>query len=191
MHNTVYVPGHFHATVVIGTTLAFMALTYWLVPVLFRRELIWKGLASWQPYLFGIGMCGVSLFLMGAGTLGVPRRHWDITFSMTGGIVYEFPAAANTMLALNGLSVVLAVVGGAAFCLIIVGSLLFGRKLGDVEKLSPPIFATPPADSDYVGIGNGAISVPGTFVLAMVFFVSFVIYYFINWKYLAETWGIG
>ena len=24
IHNTIYVPGHFHATVVIGTTLAFM-----------------------------------------------------------------------------------------------------------------------------------------------------------------------
>ena len=88
-----------------------MALTYWLVPILFRRELIMKGLASWQPYLFGLGMSGVSLFLMGAGTLGVPRRHWDITFSSTGGIVHEFPAAANTMLALNGLSVILAVIG--------------------------------------------------------------------------------
>ena len=28
MHNTLYVPGHFHATVVAGTTLAFMAITY-------------------------------------------------------------------------------------------------------------------------------------------------------------------
>ena len=25
IHNTIYVPGHFHATVVAGTTLAFMA----------------------------------------------------------------------------------------------------------------------------------------------------------------------
>ncbi len=191
MHNTLYVPGHFHATVVIGTTLAFMALTYWLVPVLFRRELIMKGVAAWQPYMFGIGMAGVALFLMGAGTLGVPRRHWDITFSMTGGVVHEFPAAANTLLALNGLSVLLAVLGGAAFCVIIVGSLLFGKKLGDDEKISPPIIATPPEDSAYVGIGSGSITVPGTFVLAMVFFVSFAVYYFINWKYLAETWGIG
>ncbi len=191
MHNTVYVPGHFHATVVIGTTLAFMALTYWLVPVLFRRELVMKKLASWQPYLFGIGMSGVALFLMGAGTLGVPRRHWDITFSMTGGVVHEFPAAANTLLALNGLSVILAIAGGAAFCIIIVSSLLFGRKLGNEEKLDPPIMATPPEDSDYEGIGTGAISVPGTLVLAGVFFVAFAVYYFINWKYLAETWGIG
>jgi cytochrome c oxidase subunit 1 len=32
IHNTIYVPGHFHATVVIGTTLSFMALTYFLIP---------------------------------------------------------------------------------------------------------------------------------------------------------------
>ena len=44
LHNTLYVPGHFHATVVIGSTLAFMALTYWLVPILFRREII----LGWQ-----------------------------------------------------------------------------------------------------------------------------------------------
>ena len=40
IHNTIYVPGHFHATVVVGTTLTFMALTYFLIPVLFRREMI-------------------------------------------------------------------------------------------------------------------------------------------------------
>jgi len=190
MHNTLYVPGHFHATVVIGTTLSFMALTYWLVPVLFRREIVMTRLASWQPYLFGFGMAGVALFLMGAGTLGVPRRHWDISFSTTGGITYEFPAAANTLLALNGLSVLMAVLGGAAFCIIIVASILFGKKLGD-EKQQEAMIATPPSDADYVGIGKGAISVPGTLVLAMVFFVSFAVYYFINWKYLSETWGIG
>ena len=31
----------------------------------------------------------------------------------------------------------------------------------------------------------------GTFALAMVFLVSFVAYYFVNWKYLASTWGIS
>lgn len=190
IHNTLYVPGHFHATVVIGTTLAFMALTYWLVPVLFRRQLVMKKLASWQPYMFGFGMGGVSLFLMGAGTLGVPRRHWDISFSMTGGVIHEFPAAANTLLALNGLSVILAVAGGAAFCVIIVASLLFGKKLGD-EKMVPAIMGEAPSDDDYKNARRGSINVPGTFVLAMVFFVSFAIYYFINWKYLAETWGIN
>ncbi len=190
VHNTLYVPGHFHATVVLGSTLAFMALAFWLVPVLFRRELIWKGLAKWQPYMFGLGMTGVALFLMGAGTLGVPRRHWDIGFAGTGGVVHEFPAAAYTMLALNGLSVLLAVAGGAVFCLIMVGTILFGKKLGD-QPMAEPCIVAPVTDEEYAANGSSAFAIPGTIVLALVFFVSFALYYFINWKYLAETWGIG
>src|SRR3546814_15885799 len=80
IHNTIYVPGHFHATVVVGTTLSFMALTYFLIPVLFKREMINPGLAKWQPYLFGFSMYFFCLVMMGAGTLGVARRHWDMAF---------------------------------------------------------------------------------------------------------------
>ena len=189
IHNTLYVPGHFHATVVLGTTLAFMAMTYWLVPVLFRRELVMKGLAKFQPYIFGLGMTGVSLFLMGAGTLGVPRRHWDIGFAGTG-MTHDFPAAAYTMLALNGMSVVLAVIGGASFCIIIVASLLFGRKLGE-EKSSPALAAEMVTEKEYKGIGMGGLTVPGTLCLTLIFFAAFAAYYFINWKYLSQTWGIS
>ena len=81
IHNTIYVPGHFHATVVIGTTLSFMALTYFLIPVLFKREMINPGLAKLQPYLFGLSMYFFCLVMMGAGTLGVSRRHWDMALN--------------------------------------------------------------------------------------------------------------
>ncbi|HHH42135.1 MAG TPA: cytochrome C oxidase subunit I, partial [Chloroflexi bacterium] len=60
-HNTLRVPGHFHATVVAGTTLAFMGLTYYLIPLIFRRELKLKRWATWQPYIFGLGMALVSI----------------------------------------------------------------------------------------------------------------------------------
>jgi cytochrome c oxidase subunit 1 len=160
------------------------------VPILFRRELIWKGLARLQPYIFGLGMTGVSLFLMGAGTLGVPRRHWDIGFAGTGGVVHEFPAAAYTMLALNGMSVLLAVAGGASFCLIMVGTILFGKRLGE-QPMAEPCIVAPVTEEEYNANGGSAFAIPGTIVLALVFFVSFALYYFINWKYLAETWGIG
>jgi cytochrome c oxidase subunit 1 len=105
MHNTLYVPGHFHATVVAGTTLAFMAITYLIVPLIFRRQLVMKKLAQWQPYLFGLGVAGISLFMMGAGTLGVSRRHWDITFS-DAPLPFDYPATAFLMMGLNGLSAV-------------------------------------------------------------------------------------
>lgn len=188
IHNTIYVPGHFHATVAIGTTLAFMALTYWLVPVLFRRDLIMAGLAKWQPYIFAIGMSGVAVFMMGAGTLGVPRRHWDLSFAGAA-FNHNFPETAYTLLGLMGISVVMAVVGGAAFCVIIVGSLLFGKRKSLTEKSAVPLIAEP--ITDYKGVGIGKIVAPGTLMLAMVFLVTFILYYFVNWKFLAGTWGIS
>ena len=39
--------------------------------------------------------------------------------------------------------------------------------------------------------GSGGFEAPGTFVLAMVLLVSFVVYYFINWKYLASVWPLS
>ena len=39
--------------------------------------------------------------------------------------------------------------------------------------------------------GNeGTLKIPGTVVLVGVFFVSFVLYYFVNCKYLAEAWPL-
>jgi len=188
IHNTLYVPGHFHATVVGGTTLAFMALTYWLVPVLFRRDIVLPKLASLQPYLFGIGMTGFSLFMMGAGTLGIPRRHWDISFS--GALLnHQFPETAYLLLGLVGISVILAVAGGGLFVLQIVASILFGKRRGQT-KSAVPIIATPVADG-LKGIGIGGVAVPGTLVLALVFLISFMLYYFVNWKYLSQVWGLS
>ena len=53
VHNTLRLPGHFHATVVGGTTTAFMGFTYYVIPLIFRKELKLKKWAVWQPYVFG------------------------------------------------------------------------------------------------------------------------------------------
>jgi cytochrome c oxidase subunit 1 len=128
MHNTIYVPGHFHGTVVAGTTLAFMAATYLVLPLIFQREILWPQLAKWQPYLFGIGAAGISLFMMGAGTLGVPRRHWDITFS-DAPLSFAHSAGAFLMMGMNGLFAILAAIGGAIYVVVVVGTALFGERI--------------------------------------------------------------
>ncbi|KIL98689.1 Cytochrome c oxidase (B(O/a)3-type) chain I [Paramagnetospirillum magnetotacticum MS-1] len=182
IHNTIYVPGHFHATVAAGTTLAFMAITYFLVPVLFGRELILPGLAKLQPYLFGLGMGVFSLFMMGAGTLGVSRRHWDMAFSDAPHAFAHAPAAF-LMMGIVGVAACVAVVGGALFVLVIVGSVLFGKPV--VHAPAAPA----PAPSPVASYGNAEhVAVPGTFALALLFLTVFVLYYFVNWKYLASTW---
>ena len=183
IHNTLYVPGHFHATVVAGTTLAFMAATYLLVPLIFQRELIMKGLARWQPYLFGLGVMGISVFMMGAGTLGVPRRVWDIT-GADAVLKYDYPGTAYLMMGLNGISAIMAAIGGFAFVIIIVGSVLFGKRTGD-----KPLEGLTMTTATKYG-SAGTLKIPGTVVLVAVFFTSFVLYYFVNWKYLSEVWPL-
>ena len=188
-HNTIYVPGHFHGTVVVGTTLSFMAISYWLVPTLWQKELVFPGLAKWQPYLFGIGMGLAATFMMGAGTLGVPRRHWDMTFADST-LGFDFPAAANLMMGLNGLAAILGSLGALIFIVNMVGTILWGK-----DKVPAPAAETPSepivggAATSYGSAGT--MEVPGTFVLAMIFLVAFVLYYFVNWKYLAGVWELS
>ena len=189
MHNTLYVPGHFHGTVVAGTTLAFMAVTYLLVPLIFRRELVFKKIAQWQPYVFGIGVAGISVFMMGAGTLGVSRRHWDMSFA-DAQLPFDYPSAAYLMMGLNGMSAVLATLGGIMFVVVVVGSVFFGRKLGTDEKPSYP--EVPPASANVSHYGSSeTLKIPGTAMLVAVFFIAFVLYYFVNWKYLSEIWPLS
>ncbi|MDL2338175.1 MAG: cbb3-type cytochrome c oxidase subunit I [Pseudomonadota bacterium] len=191
IHNTIYVPGHFHATVVVGTTLSFMALTYFLIPVLFKREMINPGLAKAQPYLFGLSMYFFCLVMMGAGTLGVSRRHWDMAFNGAP-LAYEWPGAAYLMMGLVGIAGVAAIAGGAIYIYITVGSLLWGKKLdqGSVSPRFTPIPPTP-VGAAVQTYGSAGFAAPGTFTLAMVFLVAFVLYYFINWKYLSQVWGLS
>jgi cytochrome c oxidase subunit 1 len=196
IHNTIYVPGHFHATVVIGTTLAFMSLTYFLIPTLFRRKVAFPGLAKWQPYLFGIGMSVFTLAMMGAGTLGVERRHWDMAFT-DAALSFDYPASAYTLMGIVGISGVAAILGGAIYILVTVVSVFFGKRVEsessfgfDVTKLSRADPLVVP-EGGHEAAGKWGLAAPGTFLLALFFLVIFVMYYAVNWKYLASVWPMS
>ena len=145
IHNTIYVPAHFHATVVTGTTLAFMALTYLLIPVLFRRQMIPTELGQ-------------------AAALHIRRRHdhHDPVHAgcghpgrRTAALGHGFHRCdAELRLSRHGLHPdghrcrggVLGVVGGAMFLVVTVGSLLFGKKLdpsaGFLQSFGKPLAAS-------------------------------------------------
>ena len=196
IHNTIYVPGHFHATVVIGTTLAFMSLTYFLIPVLFRRKVMLAGLAKWQPYLFGIGMSVFTLAMMGAGTLGVQRRHWDMAFTNSV-LGFDYPASAYTLMGIVGISAVAAILGGAIFILVTVLSVFFGESVESESRYgfetSTVLRAEPIVvpEGGHAAAGKWGFAAPGTFLLAIFFLAVFVIYYAVNWKYLASVWPMS
>jgi cytochrome c oxidase subunit 1 len=74
VHNTVWVPGHFHLTVGTASALTFMAITYWLYPQISGKRLKYRGLAVVQPYLWFVGVALFSNAMHRAGLAGVPRR---------------------------------------------------------------------------------------------------------------------
>jgi cytochrome c oxidase subunit 1 len=197
VHNTLRVPGHFHATVVGGTALAFMALTYYVIPLVFKKRVAFWKLARWQPYLFAIGIVTLSMSMTFAGSFGVPRRHADITFP-DAPFGLEFPAGVDLFMAGVGLGGTLAVLAVLAFIAIAVVSICFGKPL-DLERATPAtpgipqgVFRLPPqihdAERSERMHRQGA---PGTVILAFVFLAVFVLYYFTNWKILSLVWKIG
>jgi cytochrome c oxidase subunit 1 len=121
-HNTLRVPGHFHATVVGGTTLAFMGLSYYLVPLMTLRQLVGRKWAQVQPYIFGIGVAILSLGMMWSGVAGVPRRTPDIT------TLAPRLAEANPSLALIGVGGTIAFIGLVIFIGVAVSTVLFGKR---------------------------------------------------------------
>jgi cytochrome c oxidase subunit I len=182
-HNTMRIPGHFHSTVVGGTTLAFMGLVYYVVPLIFQREYLFKRLARIQPYLFAGGIVLLSMGMSFAGSMGVARRTWDIEAA---GPIYG--PAAHLMLGIAGIGGVIAFTGLLLFILLTVGTVLFGRSNAGrpMEDWGTPKPLTTASTSH----GEESHVTKGTMVLAVVFLLSFAVYYFANWKALADVWPV-
>jgi cytochrome c oxidase subunit 1 len=131
-HNTLRVPGHFHATVVAGTAMAFMGVTYYLLPLIFRKQVAFWKLAQWQPYLFAGGMLVFTMSMTFAGTFGAPRRHWDIGFANAPFDV-EYHPAVNIMLGFMGIGGLTAAFSVLSFILIAVWSVFLGKSYSPGE----------------------------------------------------------
>ena len=201
-HNTLRIPGHFHATVVSGTAMAFMGITYYVIPLIFRREIAFYRLARIQPYVFALGMLIFSMAMTFAGTFGVPRRHWDIGFNQAL-FQPEFSPAVNLIIGVMAVGGLIAIVGGAIYIVVTVVSVFFGKRmaaddsgLGAVGRGLPPGITNPPRalkpeDREALGPSGRLGPVPGTMVLVLIFLAAFIAYYFVNWKLLSFLWQVG
>jgi cytochrome c oxidase subunit 1 len=204
VHNTLRSPGHFHATVVSGTAMAFMGATYYLIPLVFRKKVAFWGFARVQPYLFAGGMLFFTIFMTFAGSFGVPRRHWDISFSQAPFDV-QFNPAVDLVLAVMALGGLTAAIAALGFVAIAVKSVFLGEPLGTITEgvamrgvphglTHPPRHAAnvDQLNAELHAPGRGAMGpAPGTLVLAFVFLAAFILYFFVNWKVLSAVWKIG
>ena len=97
-----------------------------------------------------------------------------------------------------GIGGMIAAVGGLLYVAIAVKSVFFGEKI-DFDNLQPGMSGVPqgvaklPAQA-HDGPEAEAVhakGAPGTVILAGIFLLIFVLYYFTNWKMLSMIWKIG
>ncbi len=105
----VVIPAHYHGSTV-GVTLAFMGLTYVLLPQLGFGEVRGR-MARWQPYVYGGGQLIHVLGLAWSGGYGVQRKVAGAEQALT-----TLPQKIG--MGMMGLGGVIAVIGGIMFVLV-------------------------------------------------------------------------
>jgi cytochrome c oxidase subunit 1 len=81
IHNTIWVPGHFHLTVGTAVALTFMAATYWIWPQISNKAIYSRSVGLFQVVLWFIGMALMSNAMHAQGMMGVPRRTAEPEYS--------------------------------------------------------------------------------------------------------------
>jgi len=186
-HNTFATVGHFHGTVAVGTTLAFIGLVFFVIKTMFRRDYLSGTLASLVPYFYASAMGIATLMMMYIGILyGVPRRTSSVVRNIPG---TDFSlSAAQPLFMIFGVFAVLAITAGALFVLVSVGSILFGRQLDRDDDAGLLPDGGLRADG---GESIHAVDMRGTFALCLIFMATFVALYALNWFLLTRLWSIG
>jgi cytochrome c oxidase subunit 1 len=132
VHNTAFIPGHFHLTVGTAVALSIIGICYWLVPYLTGKRLWGRELALVQAVLWAGGVVLFSRGQMAGGIEAMPRR----TAIGLAPYVASMPQwnVDNLLTAIGGIVMVLS---GLLFFVVIAGTLL--GLAGQARNLEVPV----------------------------------------------------
>ena len=135
VHNTAWVPGHFHITVGTATTLTFMGITFWLLPHLTRKPLLSNGLALAASWLWFAGMMVFALGMHWQGLLSVPRRAHlsNLAENLEG--AYAEAAVPQLITGISGAILFVAVI---LYFTVVFGTLFAGKRLSETQTPAIP-----------------------------------------------------
>lgn len=115
------IPAHYHGCIV-GITLAFMGVAYHLLPRFGYRTPVGR-LATWQPWLYGIGQLMHMLGLVWSGGYGVQRKvAGSEQVLRTGAEVFG--------MGLMGFGGLIAIIGGLLFVVVALRAMLGAHRAG-------------------------------------------------------------
>ncbi len=116
----IVIPAHYHGSTV-GVTIAFMGLTYYLLPRLGFGAIPVR-MATWQPYLYGGGQLLHIIGLAWSGGYGVQRK----TAGLAQGVDRLGEVAGMGLMGLGGL---ISVIGGLLFLIVCYKSIRGKKQL--------------------------------------------------------------
>ncbi len=132
VHNTAWVPGHFHLTVAGPVLLAFLAGSLYMIGQFMGKKVRLKGWALSVPYIYTLGLFIMSYGLKIGGLMGMPRRtNTGASYANPDSILYQ----ADWIPYID-----MSVVGGSIMFLAIViyivafFTTVFSRKQSDEEE---------------------------------------------------------
>ncbi len=137
IHNTAFLPGHFHLTIGCAVALSYMGIAYWLIPYFERRELWARRLAIFQAFLYFFGVMIFSRGLMAGGLEGMPRRT-DMVHASYGLPSWRIPGI------MAGVGGTLMFSSAMLFFLIIVVTIFAGRKTAPCDMPFTATVQPPP-----------------------------------------------
>ncbi|GGJ42578.1 b(o/a)3-type cytochrome-c oxidase subunit 1 [Deinococcus roseus] len=121
VHNTAWIPGHFHITVGTATTLTFFGMTFWLLPHLTGKKLFSPKMALASCWWWFIGMMTFALGMHWEGLLGIPRRAHIA--ALPAEQLAQYSQNAHIPMVLTGISGMLLLVGAILYYTVVAGTL--------------------------------------------------------------------
>ncbi len=142
IHNTTWVPGHFHMTVGSAVALTFMGVAYWLVPYLTGRGLWSRGMALASSWVYTVGVLIFARGMISAGLEGMPRRIFRVQAT------YDSPAwdLGGMLTAIGG---TLMFFGIMLFFVVVVMTIFAGTKGEEPKDVPIAETMTVPAKSGF------------------------------------------
>jgi cytochrome c oxidase subunit 1 len=144
VHNTTWVPGHFHMTVGSAVALTFMGIAYWLIPYLTGRGLWGRKIAVAQSWVYTVGVLIFARGMISGGLQGMPRR----TFWAESAYAAE-KGGWGLAGALTGIGGTLMTIAAVMFFLVILMTIFVGKKGEQPKDIPVSETLTPPKTSGW------------------------------------------
>ncbi len=171
VHNTAFIPGHFHLTVGTAVALSAMGIAYWLVPYLTNRKLWSERIAVVQGWLYFVGVLIFARGMISGGLMGMPRR------TLIAAAPYHKPDW-NLAAALAGVGGTLMFVAAMMCFFVLAMTALFGEKTEPGDLPLAETIEGPPATGWTVSLDRLRYSVAAVLLLIALAYGPFLLHHF-------------